>query len=98
MSDREEFEKRNTVPHDATWSERKQGYYWSNYPGVAHPFNNDWEIWQEAIEFQAARATDAEPVVVLNKLGKGMYRFDNGFTLASLPNGKHELFTHPSRS
>ena len=55
MSDREEFEKRNPVPEDAEWSERKKGYYWRNHSGVSHPFNNDWMIWQEACEWQAAR-------------------------------------------
>lgn len=54
MISREAFEKCNPVPADAIWSERKQGYYWSNYPYVNHPFDNDWMIWQEACEWQAS--------------------------------------------
>lgn len=63
MSDRSEFENRNPVPEDAVWSEKKQGYYWSNYPTVAHPFNDDWEVWQEALEYARAQSWQgAEPV------------------------------------
>lgn len=66
MSDREEFENRLQVPEDALWSEKKQGYYWSNYPTVAHPFNEDWEVWQEALEYARAKSGQgAEPVAWL---------------------------------
>jgi len=58
MNGRDEFEKRNPVPEDAQWSEKKQGYYWKQYPGVNHPFDNDWVTWQEACEWQASREAD----------------------------------------
>ncbi|WP_289101045.1 hypothetical protein [uncultured Marinobacter sp.] len=63
MSDREEFEERNPVPDSATWNEKKQGYYWSNYPAVAHLFNDKWEVWHEAVEYVRAQSGQgAEPV------------------------------------
>ena len=48
------------MPEDAIWSENKEGYYWSNYPTVAHPFNNDWQrafaILKESYEAHAIMA------------------------------------------
>lgn len=55
MSDRAEFEKRNPVPESAVWCEKKQGYYWRNYPTVAHLFNDKWEAWQEAVDYVRAQ-------------------------------------------
>ena len=63
MSDRAEFEKRNLVPEDAIWSEKKQGYYWIKYPTVAHLFNDKWEVWHEAVEYVRTQSGQgAEPV------------------------------------
>lgn len=58
MVEREAFEKCNPVPDDAEWSERKQGYYWRQHPGVNHPFDDNWMTWQDACDWQASRAKD----------------------------------------
>lgn len=54
---REAFEQCNPVPKDAAWSERKQGYYWKDHPGVSHPFDNDWMTWQDACDWQSKRGS-----------------------------------------
>jgi hypothetical protein len=70
ISKREAFEAHNPVPDDAQWSERKQGYYWKQHPGVSHPFNNDWMTWEDACEWQSKRdATDGSDHPATSDLG-----------------------------
>lgn len=53
------FEKLCFVPEDAQWNEERKHYGWYNLPNVSHPFNEQWEIFEAAVEWAQEQINEA---------------------------------------